>query len=540
MKISARITLVYPSDGLVYKYNRARTKRMPVGLGYIAAATIAAGHKVKIIDASLYDLTIDETVKQILDNNPDIVGIGCTTPLYHQAVQIIHEVKKRAPNIIVVMGGPHVSALPEATLKTSEADFVCIGEGEESFVSIIDAVVNNKDPKDIDGIVYDWNHHIGQGKEYRLRINQDKATTAKAIDLDKVPIPARHVFKYKEYVDYARDYNETQTQAMFSRGCPGKCSFCGAADTLVRFRDLDNILQEMNEISQLGIKNVAITDDTYTSNKKRVLALSRGITDLNLDLNISVQLRLDQIDEEICDAMYESGVSHVGPGIESGNDIIIAQIGKGRRESKENMRKAIRLLQNYDWKIRNSYIMGMPDETEDQVFETIMFAKELGADENAFSIVVPYPDSPLWDVAKSRLAVHDEMDFSKFLYYHEIGCNLSSITTTRLLALHEFAYEYVGNPAYSLNDDSVSSGHRPHIPYLKSDTYKKHREESKMRLDEILLKDTKKLNGNGIKDNVKENHEFSKIKIEFENFYNNFSNEIKYTHDSMDSKGILI
>ena len=117
--------------------------------------------------------------------------------------------------------------------------------------------------------------------------------------------------------------------------------------------------------------------------------------------------------------MYKSGVSHVGPGIESGNDIIIAQIGKGRRERKENMRKAIRLLQNYDWKIRNSYIMGMPEETEDQVFETIMFAKELGADENAFSIVVPYPDSPLWDVAKSRLAVHDEMDFSKFfIYFH--------------------------------------------------------------------------------------------------------------------------
>ena len=142
MKISARVTLVYPSDGLVYKYNRARTKRMPVGLGYIAAASLTAGHKVKIIDASLHDLTIDETVKQILDNNPDIVGMGCTTPLYHQAVQIIHEVKKSAPNIVVVMGGPHVSALPEATLKTSEADFVCIGEAMGLFQQALSRTIN--------------------------------------------------------------------------------------------------------------------------------------------------------------------------------------------------------------------------------------------------------------------------------------------------------------------------------------------------------------------------------------------------------------
>ena len=69
----------------------------------------------------------------------------------------------------------------------------------------------------------------------------------------------------------------------------------------------------------------------------------------------------------------------------------------------------------------------------------------------------------------------DYMDFSKFLYYHEIGCNLSAVSTERLLELHEFAYEYVGNPAYRLDDDAVSSGNRPHIPYLLSEKFKKHR-----------------------------------------------------------------
>jgi radical SAM superfamily enzyme YgiQ (UPF0313 family) len=126
--------------------------------------------------------------------------------------------------------------------------------------------------------------------------------------------------------------------------------------------------------------------------------------------------------------------------------------------------------------------MGMPDETEKQIMETIEFAKELGADENAFSIIVPYPDSPLWHIAKEKGKVHDYMNFSKFLYYHEIGCNLSAVPTERLLELHEFAYRYAGNIAYRLDDDSACSGRKPHVPYLASEAFRKHREKAKKEL----------------------------------------------------------
>jgi radical SAM superfamily enzyme YgiQ (UPF0313 family) len=274
---------------------------------------------------------------------------------------------------------------------------------------------------------------------------------------------------------------------MFSRGCPGQCAFCGAADTLVRFRHIDNILQELKEIQDSGIKNIFVMDDTYTSNKKRVLELSERIVQSGIKLHISVQLRLDQVDEEICDAMYASGVRYVGPGIESGNEEIMKAIGKGPKENKKHMLDKVRLLQKYDWRVRCSYVMGMPNETEEQMLETIEFAKELGADENAFSILVPYPDSPLWFLAKKTGKVDDYMDFSKFLYYHEIGCNLSAVSTERLMELHEFAYEYVGNAAYKLDDNSVSSGHRPHVPYLASEEFRKKREKT---MAEAIVKKT--------------------------------------------------
>ena len=473
----ARISLVYPSDGLCYKFARARTRRMPLGLAYIGAALLQAEHDVLVVDAALHDLSVEETVEQALSNDPEFLGIGCTTPLYHQAVAIIDLVKKKSPSTVVIFGGPHVSALPHATLKTSKADFVCIGEAEESVVAVVEHVLAKRDPSNITGIAYSWNGYSGHTKEYRLRLHQSAATTAKAIDLNKCPVPARNLFEYKEYMDYSRDIREPQSAAMFSRGCPGKCAFCGAADTLVRWRKIENIVDELAEVEAMGIPNMFIMDDTYTSNKKRVLELSDAIVKRGIKLNLSVQLRLDQIDREVCDAIFASGVRYVGPGIESGNEMIIKAIGKGPRESKEHMRTKVRLLQEYDWKVRCSYVFGMVDETEEQIMETIEFAKELGADENAFSILVPYPDSPLWAVAKAKGKVDDYMDFSKFLYYHEIGCNLSAVPTERLLELHEFAYAYVGNAAYKLDDNSVSSGNRPHVPYLASEAFRQHREK---------------------------------------------------------------
>jgi anaerobic magnesium-protoporphyrin IX monomethyl ester cyclase len=484
----ARVTVLQPADGLVYKWARKRTKRMPLGMAYVATAAAKAGHDVSIVDGSLEDLTVEETIERALANDPHVVGITCTTPLFHLATEICKGIKRRSPKTAIAMGGPHPGALPIPTLKTSGCDFVAVGEGEVSFPSMIDCVMDNGNPNYIPSSVYNWNGVEGQTGNY-IRYIKEKSIRdrlTKAIDLNDIPYPDRSLFKYREYCDYARDFEGPQTMTMFSRGCPGKCAFCGAADTLVRFRDLENIYAELEVIRDLGIKNISVNDDTYTSNKRRVIELSNGIVKRGFKFDIAVQLRLDQIDREICDALFASGIKHVGPGIESGNDTIIKAIGKGPKESKENMRGKMALLQEYDWKTRNSYVFGMPGETEEQIMETIEFAKELGADENAFSILVPYPDSPLWHFAKDKGQVDDYMDFSKFLYYHEIGCNLSAVPTERLLELHEFAYEYVGNPAYNFEDDAVSSGNRPHIPYLASEAFKRHRLKTKVAKENYI------------------------------------------------------
>jgi anaerobic magnesium-protoporphyrin IX monomethyl ester cyclase len=444
----SRCTIINPNDARCYTFSRARTRRIPLGQSYIAAVLANAGHEVSVIDASAEDLSEQQIVDKVVELKPDFVGIGGTTPLFSQMSSLTKKIKA-ATNAKVILGGPHVSALPIPSLKTSGADYICIGEAEESVVSI----VNGEPLQNIPGIAFNFDGNPLTTQMYRIRLNQPADTTIKAIDLNKTPIPARQFYNHDKYIDLARGISTKQTGAMFSRGCPGKCAFCGAAETLVRWRHLDNVIEELHSIQAMGIPNLFVMDDTYTNQKKRVLELSRRIVEEKIKLRISVQLRLDQIDEEICDALYASGVKYVGPGIESGSERIMKAIGKGPRESKKHMREKIALLKKYDWSIRCSYVFGMTGETEADILETIEFAKELNASENAFSILTPYPDSPLWNVAKKMGKVDEYMDFDRFLYYHTVGCNLSEVPTERLMELHELAYETVKSRTYKTSEE---------------------------------------------------------------------------------------
>jgi anaerobic magnesium-protoporphyrin IX monomethyl ester cyclase len=397
------IILLQLNDKLVYEgYNRNLTRRTPLGLAYVAASLLRAGHQVEIIDGSLDDLTSVEIINAAISKDPQMIGVSCTTPLFPQLVEVVRAIKIIAPDIYVVIGGPHVSALPKASLAKSGADSVCIGEGERPIM-----------------------------------------------DLDNVPFPARNLLRVKEYVDYARGVLKPQTSVITSRGCVGRCGFCNAAGSPIRFRSIGNLMAELEEIQdKYGIKNLVFYDDSLTTNKYRIIEMCSEMINRRLDFSYQIQARLDQIDDEVMEWLVKSGCEQIGPGIESGNLEILKSIGK--LQTPEFMIEKCEIIKKYPVKMRCSYIMGWIDETEEQVLDTIELAKRIDSDENAFSIATPYPGTRMWDVALQRGLVSEDMDFSNFLYYHKIGCNLSQISDKRLLELHESAYMEVGNRSYAL------------------------------------------------------------------------------------------
>jgi anaerobic magnesium-protoporphyrin IX monomethyl ester cyclase len=434
-------SLINPNDASCYKFKRQNTVRLPLGLAYVAAGLRSNGHEVHVVDAAALRCDPAKAVELALEHWPDYVGITATTPIYEQAVEMCRELHDQSPGTIVVLGGPHVSALPESSLRHSDADYVFVGEGEESLPALVGGTPEPKVP----GLVYWDGDTIKKSPPYRTRLTQPREKTFPPIDLDRCPIPARDIFDHSKYRDEARDVNSPQTTAMFSRGCPGRCAFCGAAHTIVRWRHLDNVLAELHQIQDMGVGNVFVMDDTFTNKRDRVLELCQRILTESISLNFGIQLRLDQIDREVCDALFAAGVRMVGPGIESGSERIMKRIGKGPHESKQHIKEKMALLKQYNWIVRCSFVFGMIGETEQDILDSIEFAKEIKADEYAFAILTPYPGSPLWDYAVAKGILNDKVDFNRFLHYHTVACNLSDVPTERLLELHEIAYREVPN-----------------------------------------------------------------------------------------------
>jgi anaerobic magnesium-protoporphyrin IX monomethyl ester cyclase len=150
----SRFTIINPNDAACYTFSRARTRRLPLGQAYIAKALQFAGHDVSVLDASAVEYTEDQIVEKVVESKPDFVGIGGTTPLYTQIASLSKKIKKALPNTTVILGGPHVSSLPIPSLNTSAADFICIGEAEESVVAVVDAVNKGTDVSNIPGIAF--------------------------------------------------------------------------------------------------------------------------------------------------------------------------------------------------------------------------------------------------------------------------------------------------------------------------------------------------------------------------------------------------
>ena len=221
----------------------------------------------------------------------------------------------------------------------------------------------------------------------------------------------------------------------------------------MRFRSVENVLAELDDLyHRYEIRNLVFYDDSFTTNKARVIGICKEMIRRGLRFRYQVQLRLDQVDDEVMQWLVESGCDQAGPGIESGNAEILRSINKSRWATPEFFLEKCAIVKKYPVRLRCSYIMGWIDETEEQVWDTIRLAKQIDADENAFSIATPYPGTRMWEVAEQRGLVNDAMDFTQLLYYHRVGCNLSKIPTDRLLELHELAYREVGNRTYRLSD----------------------------------------------------------------------------------------
>jgi anaerobic magnesium-protoporphyrin IX monomethyl ester cyclase len=429
-----RITLVQPPNiQRRGKWEMQKVCRTPTNLALLAAYVRQNGHEPKIVDLDIEGGNLEEIAHLILFNDPQVVGITCLTPRFPITMDIAAECKRLKPDVIVVVGGPHVTGLPKYILKNRVIDYAVIGEGEEAFLELLNCLADGWPVEGLANLI----HRSGEAQ----KINPVRPFIA---DIDALPFPAWDLLKLDHYLDPVF-YKGPHLGLMSARGCPYNCYFCGSRvvwGRRTRYRSPANMLAEIEEaIGKYNIREFMFYDDTFTLQRNRILEFCEAVIARHLDIRFYAQIRVDTIDVEIAKKLKAAGCFAVAIGVESGNEAILKTMGKNL--TKDQIRAGCNVLKAAEMPFLASYIIGHPGDTHETIQQTIDFANELDADQSKFLIATPYPGTRFFDMAVARGIISDEGagDLGDHTYFQHVAANLSKVSDADLLAYQQKAFD---------------------------------------------------------------------------------------------------
>jgi radical SAM superfamily enzyme YgiQ (UPF0313 family) len=385
------------------------TYQPPLSLAYIASYLDKYSdtkHSIKVIDENAGDIIEDEISK----NEPDIVGITASTPQIADANRIASFMKENYPKVPIILGGVHISSIPEQTLREfKNFDIGVIGEGELTFLELINLFCKKEFTqeklKNLNGIAFK--------DDDKIIITQPRSLIE---DIDTIPFPARRLLKMKEYYlkprSVVRGIIKRSTQIMSSRGCPYNCIFCASHiihKNKFRAHSAQYIIKEIEHlIDMYKIQALYFQDDTFSINKKRVEDICRMIIErgINKKLIWSVQLRANLIsnkDIELLKLMKKAGCIQTEFGFESGNDRMLSMLKKNSVTVEQNS-NAIKLCKKVGFRVLGNFMIGAPTETIDEINDTknfILKHKKM-LDSVCVHLTTPYPGTELWEICKQK------------------------------------------------------------------------------------------------------------------------------------------
>lgn len=394
-KYIMKITLINPSmmrkDEL--RWDKSCTYP-PLGLCYIAAVLRNNHHQVNIIDGEALQLNKKELKELILKANPQIIGITSHTPKFSHLLDTIKAVKEMNLNAKLVVGGPHISLIPEKTMKQiPEIDYAVIGEGEYTFLELVNAIEKKQLVNGINGIAYRENGNVilTAAREY-IR------------NLDELPLPARDLVPDIAGSSYSNAFRYKQlpmTSVITSRGCPYQCIFCARVfGTRYRMHSFERVMEEIRHlINTCGIKEIIFVDDTFIVDVERTIKICNALEKEKLGLTWSCHGRIDILYKhpELIQIMKKSGCWYISLGLESGNAEVLKKIRKNI--SLEQVRIVVNQLNDAGIHTKGFFMIGYPYDTKETIRDTIEFAKSLPLGSVQFSYTIPYPGTELYDIA---------------------------------------------------------------------------------------------------------------------------------------------
>ncbi len=332
----------------------------------------------------------------------DLVGISTITTTAPEAYSLLEQVKRRR-NIPVVMGGPHVTFLPEEALSRG-ADFVIRGEGEFSFLELVKRLRDgSEDFHDIPGLSY----RTPDGFRHNPQI-------PRVDDLNALPWPDLTLIRNFEKIRIL--------PVMTSRGCPYNCKFCSVTKMFgrrYRFRETADVLDELETLHARNPKaTIFFYDDNFTANVRRTKELLKGMLERGIKVRWTAQARVDVVrDRELLELMKQTGCLFLYLGLESINPRTLESYRK--EQTVQDIAEAVKTLHEYGIKVHGMFVLGSDEDDVKTIRETVRFARGLKIDTVQFLVLTPLPGTETYEELRKQGRILVE-DWSKYSGHHVV------------------------------------------------------------------------------------------------------------------------
>lgn len=350
------------------------------GLCIIGANAKKYGYEVRLFDLRrLKDW--DDFAAKIREYNPQVAGISMMSVDYEPVMNSIDIIKKNLPNVKVVVGGVHPTICTDEIKDNEKIDYIITGEGEISFIELLNNIKNNKkSPKIIKG---------------------------KPPNLDELPFADRDLFEIQEQ-PIGGQLPLPFVSIISGRGCSYKCNFCQPAEKLifgakVRRRSVDNVINELKLLKEkYNFSSFLIHDDCLTEDRGWVVEFCKKYKESGFKRPFACQSRADIIcrNEDMVKELASVGLSMFLIGFESGNQRVLNFLKKGTKV-EQNI-KAAKICRKYNIKIWANYMMGIPTETKEEVWDTVNMIKKIAPDVCAAAFYTPHPGSELFEYCEKN------------------------------------------------------------------------------------------------------------------------------------------
>ncbi len=360
----------------------------PYGLFALGAEALRAGHQVKVHNLSAFTWRRVEEVLRALE--ADVYGLSCWTANRRGVALVAREIKRLFPNAHVVVGGPHATPLAREMLAHHpDIDTISIGESEATFLELLSRLQKGESTAGLPGTAF-------------------RAKGAVVV------APDRGAIEDLDSLASVHDWFDTHI-VMTSRGCAWRCTFCGAEASWgrgYRGQSTPYVLDALEKaVARAPVKMLQIKDDTFTTNRKRVVALCRGIRERNIRFLWSCDTRVDVLGDDLLREMRLAGCERLSLGVESGSQRILDAIDK--KITPDEIIASTELAKKYGIKVRYYMMVGNRGETRETFDETLRFLERAKPHQSIFACLSVYPGTRDYDEAVKQGWLDAEFYFER-------------------------------------------------------------------------------------------------------------------------------